>query len=43
MKLIQYSKYLLRTVDTDGLVLYHQGISSHSADYAHIRFQVFMS
>ena len=27
--------------DTDGLVLQNQGISSHSADYAPMRFPVF--
>ena len=34
MKLIQYDEYWISTVDTDGLVLQHQGISSHIADYA---------
>ena len=33
MKLVQYNEYLVNTVDTDGLVLHHQGISSHSAEY----------
>ena len=41
MKLIQYNECLVRIVDTDGLVLEHQGISSHSADYAPMRFPVF--
>ena len=27
----QYNEYLVSTVDTDGLVLQHQAISSHSA------------
>ena len=34
--------YLINTVDTDGLVLYHQGISSFSAEYAPMHFQSFM-
>ena len=34
MWLIQYNEYLVNTVDTDGLVLQHQGISSYSAKYA---------
>ena len=32
MKLVQYNECLISIVDADGLVLYHQGISSHSAD-----------
>ena len=32
MKLVQYNEYLVSTVDTDGLVLKHQGISSYSAE-----------
>ena len=39
MKLLQYNGYLINTVDADGLVLLHQGISSHSAEYALMRFQ----
>ena len=31
--------YLVNTVDTDDLVLEHQGISSHSPEYAPGRFQ----
>ena len=42
MQLVQYNGCLISAVDTDGLVLYHQGISSHSADYAFMCFQVFM-
>ena len=30
MKLAQIDQYLVSTVDTDGLVLKHQGFSSHS-------------
>ena len=41
MKLAWYNEYSIRTVDTDGLVLQHQGISSHSAEYALIRFPAF--
>ena len=32
---------LVSIVDTDGLVLKHQGISSGSADYAPMHFSVF--
>ena len=42
MKLVQYIAYVVRTVDTDALVLKHQGISSHSAEYAPMCFQLFM-
>ena len=31
------------TVDTDGLVLQHQGISNHGAEYTTMHFQMFMS
>ena len=41
MKLYKYNEYSISTVATDGLVLQHQGISSHSADYAFMRFLVF--
>ena len=41
MKLVQYNECLVSTVDTGGLVLYHQSISSHDADYAPMRFPVF--
>ena len=40
MKLFQYNEYFISTVDTDALVLKHQGISSHSAEYAPICFQL---
>ena len=33
MKLVQYNEYVVGIVATDGLVLKHQAISSHSADY----------
>ena len=36
----QYNKYLVSTVEPDVLVLQHQDISSHSADYAPMCFQV---
>ena len=36
MKLVQYNECLVSIVDTDGL-----GISSHSVDYAPMRFPVF--
>ena len=41
MKLVQHSECLISIVDTDGLVLQHQGISSYSADYAPMRLSVF--
>ena len=42
MKLIQHSEYSGSTVDTDGLVLQHQGISSNSAEYVRMNFPCFM-
>ena len=42
MNLVSRNEYLIRTVDTDGLVLEHQAISSHSAEYAPMYFQLFM-
>ena len=41
MKLVKYNECLISIVDTEGLVLKHEGISSHSADYAPKRFPVF--
>ena len=41
MKFFQYNHYLGSTVDTDGLVLWHQGISSYFAHYTPIRFQLY--
>ena len=35
--------YLVSTVGTAGPVLKHQGISSHSAEYALMHLQMFMS
>ena len=32
--LAQVNEYLFSTVDTDGMVLQHQGISTYSAEYA---------
>ena len=43
MKLIQSNEYLVSTVDTDGLVIQHQSISSHSAEYTSMRFLLFIS
>ena len=34
MKLVQYKEPIVSTVDTDGLVLKHQAISSYNAEYA---------
>ena len=42
MKLAQYNGYLVSTIDTDDLVLQHQGISSYSADYASMCFRLLM-
>ena len=42
MKIVEYNEYLLSTIGTDGLVLYHLNISSHSAQYAPLRFQLSM-
>ena len=40
MKPVQYNECLVSIVDTDGLMFQHQGISSHSADYASMHFPV---
>ena len=42
MKLAQYIKYLFITEVSYGLVLQHQGISSYSAEYGPMYFQLFM-
>ena len=41
MKLVQYNECLVSIVGTGVLVLLHQGISSHGADYAPMCFPVF--
>ena len=41
MKLVQHNECSTSIVDADVLVLQHQGISSHSADYAPMHFPVF--
>ena len=41
MKLFLYNHYLVSSVSTDGLVIYHQAISSHGAKYMPIHFQLF--
>ena len=41
MNPVQYNECLISIVDTDGLVLQHQGISSHSADYTPMCFPEF--
>ena len=38
----QSHQYLVSTVNTDGLVLKHQGISSPRVDYAPMHFQLLM-
>ena len=38
----QNNSYLISIVDIDGLVPYHQGISSHSAENVPMHFQLFM-
>ena len=35
-------EYFVSTVDTDGLVLQHQDISSHTVEYTPMRFKLFM-
>ena len=42
MKVAEYNDISVSTGDTYGLVLQHQGISSYSAEYVTIRFQLFM-
>ena len=42
MQMAQYNEYLVSTVDTDGLVLKHQGISSYNAGYITVHHQLFM-
>ena len=42
MKLVQYHEYLVSSGDIDGLVLKHQGISSHIAENASMHFQLCM-
>ena len=41
MKLVHYNWYLVSTVDTDGLVFQHQGISANSAEYTPMDFWLF--
>ena len=41
MKLVKYNKYPVSTVSTDGLVCWHQGISSYNM-YAQMCFQLLM-
>ena len=43
VELFQYNEFLISIVGTDALVLQHQGISSHFAEYAPMPFQVFIS
>ena len=38
-KLVFYNEYLASSADTNGLELYHLGISSHSAKYTNMCFQ----
>ena len=33
-----YNDYLVRSLDTDGLVIEHQAICSHSAEYACLQY-----
>ena len=42
MKLTLYNEYIASTVIIDGLVLYHQGISSYGAENASMNFQLFI-
>ena len=43
MKQFQYNDCLVSIVNTDGLVLLHQGLSSYSDDYASMCIPVFKS
>ena len=43
MKQFRYNDCLVRIVNTDGLVLLHQGLSSYSDDYASMCIPVFKS
>ena len=43
MEIVQYNRYFVSTVDIDGLVFQDQGISSHSAEYTSMSFQLYMS
>ena len=40
--LVQYDQHLVSIMDTDGLVLWHQAISSHIAEKAGMCFQLLM-
>ena len=40
MKPLQYNEHFINTVDTDGLVPWHQGMSSHSVEYTHTHTQI---
>ena len=42
MQPAQYNKYLVSTADTDDMGLWPQDISSYSAEYEPIHFQLFM-
>ena len=44
MKIVQYNEYIVGTVDTDGLVLWHQGVNNYSAnaECVPMHFQLFM-
>ena len=41
MYLSQYNEYFISMVATDGLVLKHQALSSHSTEYTPMHFQQF--
>ena len=42
LKLVECSAYLISTTGADGLLLYHQGISNHRAEFVPMCFQRFM-
>ena len=42
MKLLLCNAYLISTVGTDGLVLQHQGMRSHNAEYAPMHLHMCM-
>ena len=43
MELAQYKKYRVSILGTGGLMLKHQLVSNHCADYEPEHFQLFMS
>ena len=42
MKLVRSNAYLVSTAGTEGVVLHHRGLSSHSVEYAAVHIQMVM-